>query len=545
MKLFTLAILAASIAPVAVGQTVYRDTRPIHGAWLRPPSTLASLETNLNQCAQAGITDLFLETFYHGIATNNSSVFNDRFAFDYLADAIRLGAKYNVRVHAWLESGYWQFQTTGAYNFAANPEWQVLNIATGLTGGDGTPGQVFANLGNPGVQNKLRQYCAELANYAGLWGIQTDYHRFPLDNNTGDAFTVPWSYDSWSRSTFQGLFGSDPQVTAATPAGPQWANFLTWRRNGISEAANQMHQGINAVNPSIEFSAAIFASAMSSSAQIAKCQNWPAWAAAGYVEWLVPMAYGPTASSITTDINLTLASSATRRVIAGLALGSGHPSITNQLNAVKNASTRIEDFVFFEAGAFSTAASRDELRFWILNQTMTLRGDFDTDADIDTADRALLNSIYTGTPVPVNAANRRYDLNADNVINGADVTSFNSRFAKYRFGEDGIVDTRDLAALRACFGQSPVVAGVPHLYDLDGDNDCDYADQVVFHSLATVDLPDDLDVNADGRVSIEDLVRQSAAPLDVNRNGVIDANDAETLRAALRGIERTDVAADR
>ncbi|MBS0198612.1 MAG: phosphodiester glycosidase family protein [Planctomycetes bacterium] len=519
--------------------------RPVRGAWLRPPSTIAQLETNLGMMANAGLTDLYLETFYHGVSTGHTGVFSARFGYDYLAPAIRSAARYGIRVHSWVESGYWQFGSTGAYNFISHPEWQSLNISTNATGGDGTAGQIFANLCNPGVQQKLRDYTAELAAYTGLWGIQTDYHRFALDNNTSDVYPAPWSYDSWTRSAFQAIYGVDPQTSAARTSDSYWYPFLSWRRAGISRAAEQMQAGINSVNPSIDFSGAIFATSMSSSAQIAKCQDWPTWAANNWIDTIVPMAYGSTTGSIQSDINTAKQFNAGKRVVAGLAISgtSGHPAITDQMTAIK--AVGIEDFIFFDATVFADTNKQGELQFFLLNQSTVQPGDFNVDGYVDARDRALFATIYQGTPVTVNAANRRYDLNSDNVINAADAALLNRYFAKFRFGEDGIVDQRDIDALRNCLGSTSAVPNVHHLYDLDGDGDVDYNDQVLLHALLTVAVAPDLDVDRNGRVDIFDLYTHSAAPIDVLRDGSIDAADAATLAAAIRATERTDMAANR
>jgi uncharacterized lipoprotein YddW (UPF0748 family) len=521
------------------------DPRPIRGVWLRPPTTISGLEVNLAQFAAAGVQDLFLETLYWGVSTGHAGVFNARFSFDYLDQAIKAAAKYNIRVHAWVESAYWQFGSTGGYNFTNNPEWQAWNIATNSNGGDGTAGQVFCNLGNPGVQAKMRAYCAELAGYTGLWGIQTDYHRYPLDNSTTDSYSAPWSYDTWTRSTFAAIYGSDPQTAAATSSGSLWQPFLSWRRAGISAAAREMHAGIKGVNTGVEFSSAMFASAMSSSAQIAKCQDWYSWATNNYVDTFVPMAYGSTASSIQTDITQTKTFAAGKRVVAGLAITgtSSHPIITDQLNAIK--AVGVESFVFFDGTSFSTTANQFMMSSWILNTATIQKGDFNADGYVDARDRALMATVYTGTPVTVTTANRRYDLNGDNIINAADAVLSNRYFAKFRFGEDGVVDQRDIDTLRACFGATAPVAGVQHMYDLNGDGVVDYSDQLILHTLLTASVGPDLDVNRDGRVSIEDMYSQQRSPIDVNRDGAVGVADADSLAAALRATERTDMAAMR
>ena len=464
----------------------YRSTRPIRGAWLRPPGSLtgaASLETTLGYMASAGLTDLFLETLYWGVSTGHAGVFQSRFGYDYLDQAIVLAAKYNIRVHAWVESAYWQFGSTGAYNFAgADSVLQAINISTGLPGGDGTAGQVFANLCHPNAQTRMRNYCAELAGYTGLWGVQTDYHRFPLDNNTTDSYTAPWSYDSWSRTTFQSLYGSDPQVTAATTAGSQWTNFLNWRKAGISEAANQMHQGINSVNPSVEFSASIFAVP-----ETAKCQDWASWALNGYIEQLFCMAYGSTASGITTDLNTVKNASNGKRVVAGLYIDStsGHPILADQLTAANAAG--IQDWSFFSAPSFSSTANQTACKSFILGTTTKLRGDFNNDGYVDARDWATFVGVWnpaTGGRVAVGAQTGRFDYNNDGFIDAADWRLFKAEFARFRFGEDGIVDAADLAAMRRCYGAaSPAAPTVQHLYDLNGDGIVNASDESIYRQL--------------------------------------------------------------
>lgn len=111
-----------------------------------------------------------------------------------------------------------------------------MNISDPAAFGDGTAGQMFVNLAHPGVRSRLSLYMAELAAYPGLEGIQIDYCRFPLDNNTGDVYPVPWSYDAWTRADFQTQGFGDPLSTAARSSRPnssQWSQFVTYRKNGV------------------------------------------------------------------------------------------------------------------------------------------------------------------------------------------------------------------------------------------------------------------------------------------------------------------------
>ncbi len=520
--------------------------RPIRGVWLRPPSTLDGLDTVLDQIAEAGITDLYLETLYWGVATNSSNVFERRFTFDYLQEAITRAARRGIRTHAWLETGYWQYSSTGASNFTNNPEWRVLNIATGQTGGDGTPGQVFANLANPGVQAKLRSYAAELAGYAGLHGIHIDYHRYPLDNNTGDSFPAPWSYDTWAVSTFQGMYGVNPSTAAATTGGSHWSKFLSFRRAGISEAANQIHLGLNSVSPALDFSCAIFATAMSSTSQLTKCQDWPAWAANGFVETIIPMAYGSSTSSIRSDIQTTLGQAAGRRVAAGLAITgtSSHPAITAQLSAIVQ--DGVQSFVFFDATPFSDPAKRTELRQWLVGSATPIVGDVGRDGRLDGGDLANFNAVYRGTPITATPPLAPFDIDGSGVIDAADQAALGGLILRSVFTDTGAVGMAHVRAVARASGQTPARPDVVHLFDLNADGRIDGADLESLRGLV-LSRPGSIaaDVDGDGILTIEDLHAQERAPADVDGDGLTTAADTEFLRFLLRAGESADVLSGR
>ena len=469
----TLAGTALLTVAVAVASAQYRDSRPVRGVWLRPlGSTAQSLDPVLQGMARAGLTDLYLETFYHGLSTGKAGVFRARFTEDYLAAAIRRAAPYGIRVSAWIESSYWQYGTSGQYLFDANPEYRVINVATGASGGDQS-GQTFANLTHPGVQAKLRSYTTELALYPGLWGVQTDYHRMPLDNSTSDAYPAPWSYDATSSAAFVAQYGAgaDINTKAASSGQSYWTRFLNWRKAGITEAARQLSSGVASGSPDVTFSAAVFTNP-SSSAEIAKCQDWPAWAAAKTVDWIVPMAYGSTTANVVSELNRAKGLAGDRRFVAGLAVWSGHPAAVDQLIALKTAG--YEDFSLFEGSFVTTTANQTALRSWLDANATPMRADLNGDRVLDLRDWAQFLAVYRGVPV-VAAGNARLDADGNGVINSVDHARFRTALRQYRLGDRGILEDRDRVALTQCL-TGPGSAEFNHLYDFDGDRDVDEAD---------------------------------------------------------------------
>jgi uncharacterized lipoprotein YddW (UPF0748 family) len=453
------------------------DRRKIRGVWLRPPNPIANLDPILEKLAVAGVQDLFLETFYWGLATNQSAIFQDRFGFDYLAEAIERAARYGIRVHAWLETAYWSFSGTGNYILNQHPDWKVVDYQGNTDIGD-IAGQVFVNLMHPGVQSMIGSYCAELASgYPGLWGIQTDYHRFPLDNNTADNQRAPYSFDLWSRSVFQAITGFDPINFGSNPSGSLWNQFTEFRRAGIAECAGVMHNRIAEQDAGIQFSGAVFAKAMTDSSQLVKMQDWPRMASNGWLPLVVPMAYGQSTSSIASDLDAALNQAGPARVVAGLAIltNISRPSITQQLATAYG--RNIRDFIFFEATVISGSPARQSELSGFLNSNGPFQsGDFNQDGQVDAADWDLFYGAFPGVPVPANGSTA--DLNGDGVIDADDESRFLQQFKAFRFGADGWVGLKDLNALEA--NRSPDAAGTgfrDNLFDLDGDGMVDDADR--------------------------------------------------------------------
>ncbi len=534
-------VLALCVAVPVLGQ--YRNDRPIRGVWLRPPSSsVTSLEPHLQNFARAGVTDLYLETFYHGVSTGRQGVFNSRFGFDYLAAAINLAARYNVRVHAWTETGYWQYQTTGAYNFTNNPEWRVINVSTGTIGGDINQ-QVFANLGHPGVQAKLRSYATELAGYGALWSVQSDYHRMPIDNDTGDAYPSPWSYDTWSASSFAtAVPGANILTQAAQSGQTHYSAFLTWRRNGISEAARQLYLGVQDGSNDVEMSAAVFATAMTSSSQVAKCQNWPAWCTGGYVDNVAPMAYGTSLTSIGNDLTAARNQAAGKKVLAGLAILSGRPAINDQMNTAKARS--IEDFVLWEGSQLDTT-KQGLLSNWITTIATPMRADLNANHILETGDYLQFLASYTGSPVTI-ASNSRLNWDGNTLLNTADHTALRRALSSYRLGPRGILSAADQAVFNIARTAAPAGGGVTvkNLFDYDQNGTVDDTDARWMEKLAwqgpmafvTVSLQDTT-VGPVGRVVRFEWVDATNTVL-LAWNDVLDAQGKAIIPAFAAGPNR-------
>jgi len=549
--------------------TPNRLTRPIRGAWLRPPTSLATLDTTVAQLAAAGITDLFLETLYWGQDTGTTGVFPARFgtASDYLAGAITTCARHGVRVHAWCETGYLDFGFNPSAILAANPGWVVKHRDPAVTTTGDQANQRFVNLGNPGVRTVLNDYFGELAGrYPGLEGIQADYHFFPLAG-TGLA---PWSFDIWARSAYQARYGVDPITEVGLTGSSPSARWLTWNRDNVTEALRQLRVAVRAEQSTMPMSAVAFAD-WSGTFHTSKMIDLPSWSRRTETDLFFVMSYftgtNQTAiDNIANDIVRGQAAAPGRRVIAGLAnfTSSPRPTVTQQLNAAKG--KNVEDFAWFEANTFiANPTMLTMLRTWIDTSATPQRGDVNKDGFIDARDLAAMVALLAtanppGTPIAITVGNARFDVDASSSITAADMTRLTTEFRRYKFGEDGIVDGRDLARIIACYpsgnpftaapASPPLASVLLHLWDLTGDGVVNYDDLLIAHAALSnrSSIAPDADANADGAVNIEDVYTQygpmpaagnttQRRPRDVNRDGVIDALDGAALGDLVRAGE--------
>jgi uncharacterized lipoprotein YddW (UPF0748 family) len=523
------------IYPAASDRTI----RPIRGAWLRPPSTLtggpSSFEGVVSAVAGAGIQDLYLETLYWGrdTAGNNLASFPSRFGFDYLAQAIPLAARYGVRVHAWCETGYLDFGTSPSPLLAANPSWVVKHRDPSNTITGDLADQRFVNLGNPGVRTALAQYMTATAtNYPALESVQADYHFFPL----APSNAAPWSVDPWAISAYQATYGVSPLSDLNTAGTSYPARWLTWNRNNVTQALVILKNAVKTASPTMNFSAVAFAD-WSSSIHTSKMIDLPAWGTTSAADQYFIMSYFAALSSIDTDIGRGISALPGKRLVVGLAnlTNQTRPQVTDQLSAVRRRG--LDDFAWFEANTLAGLPQmQTAVRNWIRHSTVPIRGDIDLNGFVDARDRVTFFQVYSGSPIPVSPGLERYDLNASNVIDESDALLFEDAFRRNRFGDDGVVDGRDLAALRACFTNLPNPnPAILNRWDLSGDGIVNYDDQLVLHGFLTVQLPPDVDVNSDGAADLNDLYTQVALQnRDVNRDGVIDLADVVALEAALR-----------
>lgn len=574
-------------------------TRPIRGAWLRPPNpdvnALSSIfESTISTLAQAGISDVLLETLWWGKQTSATGDpdFPQHYNFDYLREAILVANKYNVRIHAWCETGYLDFGTNPSALMAANPSWVVkhqsvarndainpdpCSVANTNTSTGDNNDQRFVNLGNPGVRAVLSDYFTGLTQrYHGLEGIQADYHFFPLGNPPGGNLNnvAPWSYDAWTLANYRDANNVlvNPLASATGCTGTvtynstTWVvnsgahpNWINWNRANVTGALTILRQAVDSVSTSPLFSAVSFGN-WSDPIHLSKMIDLPRWGTQTGTEAFFIMAYGSSTTSINTELQNAQTALPNRRVVAGLAnLVGTRPDVTTQLNTM--AGRGIMDFAWFRAADFLTNGVtggspgqttpnpnadtyRSQLTSWVSNSATALRSDITPngttngrDAVVNANDLKWFNTVFSGTPVSPNAGNARCDINADGIIDEGDKAILTADWLRTVFGDRARPDGRALQALLDAYTPSATpAANILNRWDLNADGRVDERDLRIAMGFAVFPTLT-LDVNGDGSLNIEDLYALFTTPVDVNSDGYINAVDALLVQDALRAGE--------
>src|SRR5574344_31532 len=231
----------------------------LRGVWIRP--TLANKDDIcevLNRLSQAGINNIFIETYYHGMTIYPSSVMESRgfikvnpfySNFDALDYWISEAHKRNIKVNIWFETFY-----AGNKNpvnnpqsiVAVRPSWANVtkrDYATNRpTASVSEHNGYFLDPANPEVQTFLLQLLCEIIQRYKPDGINLDYIRYPqsISSKVAGSDVASWGYTSYARNDFKNIYGVDP-VDICTFE-PLWESWNDYRRGKVTEFVQRASQ---------------------------------------------------------------------------------------------------------------------------------------------------------------------------------------------------------------------------------------------------------------------------------------------------------------
>ena len=272
------------------------------GIWLRPTETSESdIEKTIKRLSNAGITDIFLETYFHGKTIYPSKyleecgVISQReefIGFDPLEIWVKKAHKHNMKIHIWFETFYVgnnNPETSTNEILSIYPHWSNKRLynynsqipVSSLSEHNG----YFLDPSNIQVQTYLLNILDEIITNYRPDGINLDYIRYPqtVDPSFSNYAAMNWGYTENARNEFQLRYGIDPiNIKYGTPA---WDTWTLYRQNQITKflikAKNLTAQ------KNILLTAVIFPDLEKSTAT--KMQNWKIWSINNYVDGLTPL----------------------------------------------------------------------------------------------------------------------------------------------------------------------------------------------------------------------------------------------------------------
>jgi uncharacterized lipoprotein YddW (UPF0748 family) len=324
--------LAATLTCVAITSPAFGGL--VIGLYHRPTTDPDERAALWQECAEAGVTDLFVETFYHGFTiypSNAERTFQERpdlEGHDLLGDYIREGHDHGIRVHAWLEMLLWGPDYDAHPEIPRNqyadthPDWRVADA-------DGkTTRQFFATPGNNEVANLVTLLCLEVAHqHPEIDGLHLDEMRYP----GGGDFT----YDASALNAFMAQGHPDPRQDRSDENLAAWRTFCENRLTSLVRQISIVTKGIH--GDSIRLSAAVYPTASQEAQSDLKYQNWRAWLENGSLDAIVPKCFDGDLAQVTADARIAVSASVhLASCWVGLAYrpGGQHPPVAEQLAAV-------------------------------------------------------------------------------------------------------------------------------------------------------------------------------------------------------------------
>ena len=286
----------------AIKNAIPYNANELKGIWVRPKETTNSeIVKSIERIYSAGITDIFLETYFHGKTIYPSDYMRQNGViwqreefqgFDPLEIWIKEAHKRKMKVHIWFETFYAGIdnpQYTPNHVLSVYPLWANKRLANydslypvpSLSEHNG----YFLDPANPQVQVYLLGILSEIITKYKPDGINLDYIRYPqtVDSSYSNYTQSNWGYTLYARNDFQSLYGIDP-INITYGCG-DWELWSAYRQNKISEFVKKVQQLTKPKN--ILLTAVIFPDLRKS--QQTKMQNWRVWSFNNYIDGLTPL----------------------------------------------------------------------------------------------------------------------------------------------------------------------------------------------------------------------------------------------------------------
>lgn len=293
---------AMSLLDDAIKNAIPYKNNELKGIWIRPVETTPEgIKNTVQRISNSGITDIFLETYFHGKTIYPSRYLQrygvisqkEEFAgFDPLAVWIDEAHKHNMKLHIWFESFYAGVDNPknknnlvlSMYPMWANKRFTQYDSTEPLPCASEHNGY-FLDPANNEVQYYLIGLLKEIIDVYKPDGINLDYIRYPqsVDSSFSNYVQSNWGYTQYARNEFMNLYGIDPvEITYGTEA---WDNWAVYRQEKITNFVKQVKALTKDTN--ILLTAVIFPDL--SKCKSTKMQDWKEWSVENIVDGLTPL----------------------------------------------------------------------------------------------------------------------------------------------------------------------------------------------------------------------------------------------------------------
>ncbi|HMB51409.1 MAG TPA: family 10 glycosylhydrolase [Natronoarchaeum rubrum] len=284
------------------GNLVHKDRLSVEGdetydvtvdairyTYIRPPTDIEEMKATVDELAEAGITDLFVETFFHGQTIYPSDVATEKdYADDYYDELLDYAHRRGMRIHAWIETLYWYNLRyigdppaghlldgddpveVGGEEYTVDGDLVTVD-ADGEIQAEG--GKAFVSPFSEEVVGTLEDLLAELDARYDVDGISLDYIRFP-------GGTAPWAPRAYG---YEDVGPYEPEMSDA--------ELHDRRVEAVTDLVGTLG---DVVDDDTVFSASVFPGYYTSSDQAFeynKSQDWQTWIDETRIDWFNAMCY--------------------------------------------------------------------------------------------------------------------------------------------------------------------------------------------------------------------------------------------------------------
>lgn len=280
--------------------------------------------------------------------------------FDPLAETLRQAHAAGLQVHAWMNTCYvWgagRKPYAAAHVVNQHPDWLARDARNGFILQQGRECEgAFLTPANLAARKHIHDVFLDVARRYDIDGLHFDYVRYAcVDYDYSDAALAHFQAEMQPRLSFERFRTLAVRRQTDRLAYPHafpnpWQEF---RRRQMTEMVGAIAQDAKALKPSLIISAAVFAD--SKDARETRGQDWKLWLQRGYLDAVVPMAYGASTPKVAAQIADAVACARASGRFAYAGLGAWHIPAASTVAKIGSArSLGAQGFVLFSYGGIT------------------------------------------------------------------------------------------------------------------------------------------------------------------------------------------------